>query len=298
MGLAKYKSFSKLVSSFLDLELRRDHDNLGFESELSESLRYSLLGPGKMFRPVLSLGVAEILGLDLHRILPFAVALECIHVSSLIHDDLPALDNDSLRRGRATCHIQFGESTAILTGDAALVRAFRFIVESEEEDVVKGHWTKILCSAAESICYGQVEDARRGELINPAEEIGQSLDVLNRVHILKTAKLFSAASAGPALCGNFPEHLGILSQFGEILGLMFQTMDDILEDTLSSDVLGKDNSSDIRNKTVTMVSLLGLEGARQRVESFKARALGCLVELKGETDFLEYLLELVVNRKK
>ena len=241
---------------------------------LREAMRYSLLAGGKRLRPILCLAACELAGGDGEQALPTAVALEMIHTMSLIHDDLPAMDNDDLRRGRPTNHKVFGEANAILAGDALLTRAFEMValrspgVAADRLLAVVAELS--LAAGAPGLVGGQVVDlACEGQQVD--------LDTLEYIHLHKTGALLRACVVAGALVGGAGDDLlTALRTYARGIGLAFQIIDDILDVTASSEVLGKTAGKDLTADKTTYPKLLGLEESRRRAESLVAEAKDAL----------------------
>jgi geranylgeranyl diphosphate synthase type II len=238
---------------------------------LGEAMRYSLEAGGKRVRPVLCLLAAESVGAPLEAALPGALALECIHTYSLVHDDLPAMDDDDLRRGKPTCHIAFGEAHAILAGDGLLTEAFRILsTEGVLEPARRVEAIAVLAEASgwRGMVGGQALDLE-GEQLN---EYG--LDHLKTIHRLKTGALLRAATElGAILAGADAGQRAALRAYGEAIGLAFQIQDDILDATASDATLGKRAGKDQGRGKITYPALLGLDGARSALREATESAL-------------------------
>jgi geranylgeranyl diphosphate synthase, type II len=255
---------------------------------LEEAMRYSLLAGGKRIRPVLALATAEALDRDPADLLPLAAALELIHTYSLIHDDLPAMDDDDLRRGRPTCHKRYGEDVAILAGDGLYAEAFRLVLEEQ-----RGDPARILTAVSELAAATGVNGMVGGQYIdvrNLARAVG-----LRRLHALKTGRLIGASVECTLMLGDGgASRLPAFRAFAAELGVLFQIVDDILDVTGTDADLGKPHGSDERHGKLTYVSQFGLDGARRLAgESHdKARtalaeaAPGGATELHQITDFI------------
>jgi geranylgeranyl diphosphate synthase type II len=237
---------------------------------LREAMRYSLLAGGKRLRPILCLAACELAGGEANLAMPTAVALEMIHTMSLIHDDLPAMDNDDLRRGRPTNHKVYGEANAILAGDALLTRAFEMValrspgVPAERLLAVVGELS--LASGAPGLVGGQVVD-----LESEGREV--DLDTLEYIHLHKTGALLRACVLSGALIAGASEPLlAALTTYARGIGLAFQIIDDILDVTASSEVLGKTAGKDLAADKTTYPKLLGLEESRRRADDLVAQA--------------------------
>lgn len=249
----------------------------GCPQRLGEAMRYSLLAPGKRLRPSLVLAGAEACGGSVAAALPAAVAVEMVHAYSLIHDDLPAMDDDDLRRGRPTCHRQFDEATAILAGDALLARAFEVLAtELPAAQVAEG--VRILSHAAgpTALVGGQADDLADHKLI-PEEKTGngtpQRVEYLESIHSRKTGKLFSASlELGGLTAGGSAEQRLWLRNYAEAFGLAFQIVDDLLDFLGSADQVGKQTGKDIQRGKLTFPGLIGVAASRRRAADLTATA--------------------------
>ena len=228
------------------------------KSEVSAAMEYSLMGKGKRLRPQFLFSVLDAYGLDPETGFTAAAALEMVHTYSLIHDDLPAMDNDDFRRGRKTCHKQFSESTAILAGDGLLTQAFALAARSSEDPCKAVHVVRELAAAAgpEGMILGQIKD------LEAENSDHVSMDQLKDVHVYKTGCLFTAPLVMAAVLAGKEEDIPTWRKIGLQMGLAFQIQDDILDVTKSSEELGK-SASDLENNKTTYVSLLGLSGAQE-----------------------------------
>jgi geranylgeranyl diphosphate synthase type II len=256
---------------------------------LEEAMRYSLLAGGKRIRPVLALATAHAVGADPESVLPLAGAIELIHTYSLIHDDLPAMDDDDLRRGRPTCHVKFGEDVAILAGDALYAEAFRHVLRHQQGDP-----RHILDAMAELAGATGVDGMVGGQFLDIAGE-QQTADDLRRLHGLKTGRLICASVECVLLiAGMTPPDTSAYREFASELGVLFQIVDDILDVTGTDDALGKPQGSDERHGKRTYVSEFGLDGARELAARSHRQARASLAtaapqgahELEQITDFI------------
>jgi geranylgeranyl diphosphate synthase type II len=259
---------------------------------LEEAMRYSLLAGGKRIRPVLALATARALGADPQRFLPAASAIELIHTYSLIHDDLPAMDDDDLRRGLPTSHVKFGEDVAILAGDGLFAEAIRLFCEQPGEP------RRVLAALRELAAATGVDGMVGGQYVDivggPADAGG-----LRALHELKTGRLI-AASVGVVLTLkglSETETIPYRSFAGE-LGVLFQIVDDILDVTGSDEQLGKPHGSDERHGKLTYVSLFGLERARELAAECHAKATGALAEAGGDTGDLRSIADYIFTRNR
>jgi geranylgeranyl diphosphate synthase type II len=259
---------------------------------LSEAMRYSLLAGGKRVRPVLTLAVVESLGRPLPPALPTAAALELIHTYSLIHDDLPAIDDDDLRRGKPTCHVVFGEDVAILAGDGLFAEAFSLV--ADRQDGTAELKVALLGELARATGVGGMVG---GQYIDITSSEAASVD-LRQMHALKTGRLIEAAVVCGALLGSVPaEGLQAYRTFAAELGVLFQIVDDILDVVGSDEQLGKTAGKDRQAGKVTYVSRFGLERARELADQAVARAEASLAELRGDTAGLRAVTAYLAGRK-
>lgn len=259
-----------------------------------EAMRYSVFAGGKRLRPILMLGVCEMCGGDISEVLPFACAMEMIHTYSLIHDDLPAMDNDALRRGKATSHIKYGEAVAILAGDALLSRAFEIVSEyngSEPQKAIKAINMLAASSGTEGMIGGQVVDIE-----SEGKEI--TLDELRYLHLGKTGAIIrSACTIGALLGGGSEEEIKAVDEFAQNLGIAFQIQDDILDVTGSEEELGKPIGSDAEEGKNTYMSLLGLEKSKQLAREYSESAKKSLDIFGDRARFLRELTDYLTGRR-
>ncbi len=257
---------------------------------LADAMRYSLLAPGKRIRPVLALATALALGRDPQEVMPLAAALELIHTYSLIHDDLPAMDDDDLRRGRATCHVTYGENVAILAGDALYAEALRHVVVHQRADPSALLGAIGLLAAATG-----VDGMVGGQYLDVTELAPAGPDGLRRLHALKTGRLIAASvqCVLELIPAGEPETI-LFGQFASELGVLFQIVDDILDVTGTDAALGKPSGSDARHGKRTYVSEHGLVRARELATASHEAARTALAgaapagagELEQITDFI------------
>jgi geranylgeranyl diphosphate synthase, type II len=270
----------ELVEEFLgELGLSPD---LG---ELQSAVRYSLLGGGKRIRPVLCLATGEALGLEAAELLPAACSLELVHTFSLVHDDLPALDDDDLRRGQPSAHARFGEAIAILSGDALLAEAFRLVLRYPRAEPARE-----LAAATLGMIGGQYVDITTESSLD-----GEGLAALHR---LKTGKLLGACVGCALAVAGVPDiEQGPWRAFGADVGLLFQIVDDILDATGTAEELGKTPGKDAAAGKVTYVSLYGLERAREIADAVRSRVEGELEVLPADTSTLAGLVAAIRERR-
>ena len=275
--------------------VERHLETLRFESRavettgLEEAMRYSLLAGGKRIRPVLALATARAAGLEPGSVLPLAAALELIHTYSLIHDDLPAMDDDDLRRGRPTCHVRYGEGVAILAGDALYAEAFAHLLAHQRADPVR-----LLAAARELASATGVDGMVGGQYV----DVAAAGDIeLRRLHELKTGRLIGASVLCVLmLAGMTDPQTTEWGRFADELGVLFQIVDDVLDVTGSDAALGKPRGSDARHGKRTYVSEHGLDGARRLAHAAHGQARSALAlaapgganttELAQITDFI------------
>ncbi len=273
-----------LNSYYLNLiEAQLDHYLSGRsdKNNLEKAIEYSLKQRGKRLRPILILEFCDLLGTDVKKALPFACAMEMIHTYSLIHDDMPCMDDDDLRRGVPTNHKVFGERVALLAGDALLNLAFEVMLSQETVDLAGKSCT---ISAARTIANAAGKNGMiLGQLLDiESENKDISLDELRKIHINKTAKLIIASTqVGCIVAGANEAELAVAEKYGENLGLAFQVMDDILDVTSTKEVMGKNPNSDISKGKATYVSLLGLKKSKDLVVNLTNSAINNL-EMFGD----------------
>jgi geranylgeranyl diphosphate synthase type II len=257
---------------------------------LQDAMRYSLLAGGKRIRPVLALATARALGRDPGEVLPLAAALELIHTYSLIHDDLPAMDDDALRRGRPTCHVAFGEDVAILAGDGLYAEAFSLVLTRQQAEPAD-----LLAAVAELAAATGVNGMVGGQFIDVGGTSPEGAEGLRLLHGLKTGRLIGASVECVCLLEGMAEAgLERFRTFARELGVLFQIVDDILDVTGTDAALGKPQGSDERHGKRTYVTEFGLDGARDLAlasqqsarEALEAAAPGGAAELADITDFI------------
>ncbi|MDR1076484.1 MAG: polyprenyl synthetase family protein [Xanthomonadaceae bacterium] len=260
---------------------------------LHAAMRYAVLGGGKRIRPLLAYASGTLFGVAPGPLDPAACAVELIHAYSLVHDDLPSMDNDELRRGQPTVHIAFDEATAILAGDALQTLAFQLLANADIADKVKLAWLQTLAGASgvDGMCGGQALDIdATGQRQSPAE--------LEHMHSLKTGALIRAAVRMGALAGNAStEQLNTLDRFASSLGLAFQLRDDLLDIEASSEQLGKTAGKDIAQAKSTYPALLGMDGARKRLRELAATMNEMLDQYGERATALRSLTQLAIERK-
>lgn len=263
------------------------------QKKIYEAEKYSLMAGGKGLRPVIMMMTAKMCGKSPEVVLPFAAAMEMIHTYSLIHDDLPSMDNDDLRRGKPTNHKVFGEAMAILAGDALLTKAFEVAAGFDDESVEKDRVIKaiqILATAAgdNGMVGGQVVDI---------ESRNEDAELLKYLHSLKTGALIRASGMiGAILAGASEEEIKAVESFCSNLGIAFQIQDDILDVTGSEEELGKPIGSDAENDKSTYVTLFGIEKAEQMAEEYTNKAIESLSIFENNKELVE-LSKMLMGRK-
>jgi geranylgeranyl diphosphate synthase type II len=293
--LAPYlESKRKQIDTFLDQCLQYTPGS----SRLIEAMRYSLMAGGKRLRPVLCLAGAEAVGGKAEDALSAACALEMIHTYSLIHDDLPAMDNDDLRRGKPTCHIAFDEATAILAGDALLTMAFKILASLEHVDERRiSKWVRVFhriaCAAGyEGMIEGQMRDIA-------AEHTSLSLDELEQLHALKTGALIEASVySGALLGGGNLAQIEQLEIYARCIGLAFQVKDDVLNVEGDPEILGKGVGTDEIRQKSTYPSILGLEESKSFARQLVNQALQALESFDHRSDPLRAIANYIIERKR
>jgi geranylgeranyl diphosphate synthase type II len=291
MNLSEFRAH---YEPLIQQELADQIQMLSIPASLKESMHYSLQAGGKRIRPILLLAVLHELGQDHPDALKVAASIEMIHTYSLIHDDLPSMDNDDLRRGMPTNHKVFGEAVAILAGDALLTYSFGVLARLNHvssDDKVRLIDLLSVAAGAEGMVGGQVLDIE-------GEEKKLSLEELEQVHRLKTGALLTYSILAGAILGNAePEEMVALGKFGEHIGLAFQIQDDILDVTGTSQELGKTAGKDESSAKSTYPGLLTLPKAKEKLDFHANEALQAVSVLGGKTSLLEELTALIVKRK-
>ena len=270
----------------------------GYQKVIMEAMAYSLLAGGERLRPMMMKETFDLFQGRSKAIRPFMAAIEMIHTYSLVHDDLPAMDNDDYRRGRRTTHVVYGEDLGILAGDAllnyAFETAFKAFVTEPEDSLLIGRALGVLSEKAGiyGMIGGQVIDVK-----NTGHDVKK--EVLDTIYELKTSALIEASMMiGAILGGASEEEVKVTEQIARNVGVAFQIQDDILDVTSTREVLGKPVHSDEKNEKTTYVTLLGIENAAQIVRERSEKAIGLLQELPGENEFLEELLVQLIHRDR
>lgn len=284
-----YDRYKALVEEKLDAVFCKDVP----QKRLMEAMRYSLLAGGKRLRPVLAMAFCEAAGGKAEDAADFGLALEMLHTYSLIHDDLPCMDDDDLRRGKPTNHVVFGECTAVLAGDALQTAAFETVLNAPLNADKRASAALVLARAAGAygMCGGQQLDME-------GEDRTLTLAEIEGIHTLKTAALIiAAAQMGCIAAGAGEEKLIAAAKYASKLGLAFQIQDDILDFEGTTEMLGKPARSDEANNKSTFVTLLGIEKCRELVVQHTESAKAALKPAFSDTKFLEWLADIMVGRK-
>ncbi len=280
---------SKIVDEVLD-ELIPSAETA--PQRLYEAVRWSIFAGGKRFRPALLLAVGEVFGANEAKLLRTASAIEMIHTYSLIHDDLPAMDDDDLRRGRLTCHKQFDEATAILAGDVLQSLAFQAIAEDANlSDKLK---VKLISELA--VSAAKMVDGQQLDLDGEGEKT--TVEDLEKIHQNKTGAMICASARSGAIIAEASEtELETITNYAAKLGLLFQITDDLLDITQTTEVLGKTAGKDLTAEKATYPSFYGIEETRKLAEKVHAQAVNELNNLKNNTEILRELADFILNRK-
>jgi geranylgeranyl diphosphate synthase type II len=269
----------------------------GKQKIIFEAMNYSVKAGGKRLRPLLMLETAKLFCDETENIFPFMAAIEMIHTYSLVHDDLPAMDNDEFRRGKKTTHAQYGEDLGILAGDGLLNLAYEVMSDAIiEADDSKKAAKAFQIIAKKAGAFGMV-GGQTVDIISEGKEI--DLDTIMYIHNLKTAALIEASMmAGAVLGGADNEEIGIVEKIAKNIGIAFQIQDDILDITSTTEVLGKPVMSDEKNHKITYVSICGLDKSKENVAKYSEEAMNLLDGLHRENLFLKQLIIKLINREK
>ena len=269
---------------------------------IHEAMRYAVLGGGKRVRPILAIAAAEACGAEIEPLAMHFAALELIHTYSLVHDDLPALDNDDLRRGRKTTHVVFGEAMGILAGDALLTEAFSWL--SRPVRGVSGETQlRAINTVAEAVdskgmIGGQVADIVSERAHETSQDHAALLEQLEFIHRNKTGRLITASALlGGLLAGASDEHVAALERYGIATGLMFQIVDDLLDLEMTSEQLGKTAGKDVAQGKLTFPALLGLDAARRRAEELLKVAVENADIIDGPVNYLAQIARFIFERR-
>lgn len=287
---SKTKYVEDIVYNFLPKEE-------GKQKIILEAMNYSVKAGGKRLRPLLMLETAKLFCEKIDSIFPFMAAIEMIHTYSLVHDDLPAMDNDEYRRGKKTTHAKYGEDLGILAGDGLLNLAYEVMSDAiiEADDSAKAAKAFQIIAKKAGV-FGMV-GGQTVDIISEGKEI--DLDTIMYIHNLKTAALIEASMmAGAILGGADNEEIGIVEKIAKNIGIAFQIQDDILDITSTTEVLGKPVMSDEKNHKITYVSICGLDKSKENVAKYSEEAMNLLDGLHRENLFLKQLIIKLINREK
>lgn len=266
-------------------------------SLLLNAMRYSATPGGKRIRPLFVYASGRALGLEEKDLDSIAVAIELIHTYSLIHDDLPSMDDDDLRRGQASCHRKFDEATAILAGDALQALAFEILATEPGLCYNPVQQLAIILGLARACGAGGMAGGQVLDLASLGKQISQAK--LEQIHSFKTGELFQFSTVAPALLASAPQQQNeALSNFGRLTGLAFQVFDDVLDVTGNSDVTGKPSQADAARSKPAFPAIIGVENSLSRAQQLRDQALAELKHLPGETDTLEWLAAYAVDRDR
>ena len=292
MFMDLWKNRSALVEKNLLIELKK---NPALEEKLSQAMEYSLMSGGKRLRPILLMAAADAVRGNGEKFLTVATAMEMIHTYSLIHDDLPAMDNDDYRRGKLTNHKVFGEATAILAGDALLTLAFEVI--TRQKNISPEILLKIVQEISTAAGAAGMVGGQSIDLESEGKKI--SMATLQKMHLGKTGAIFKAAiRSGAILAGANSQQLDALTIYAEKFGLAFQITDDILDVTGDEKNLGKPVGSDAKNNKSTYVSLTSIDAAKNLAQKAVDEAVDALKNFGAEADFLRDLVKYLIGRNK
>ena len=289
---AELKEKVKFVDEYMEKFLPPEDK---YPEIIHKAMRYSVFAGGKRLRPIMVMEACRAFGGDVEKAMPFACAIEMIHTYSLIHDDLPALDNDDYRRGRLTSHKMFGENMAILAGDALLHHAFETMAEAcvKMNDI---KYTKAMLAIAQGAGINGMVAGQVVDVISEGKEIDK--DTLDYIHKNKTAAMIiGALKAGAEIGGASDEEIKNIERVGELVGVAFQIQDDILDVTSTLEELGKPINSDEKNHKVTYATMFGVEDASKIVLDMSNEALEILHSMGDSMVFLERLTEYLIRRK-
>ncbi len=292
-------SFSKTISNRLaDFESHFSAaiSGVALDTAMQEAISYAALGGGKRIRPFCLLSLGASLGVPKEQLVPAAIAVEMIHAYSLVHDDLPAMDDDDLRRGRPTVHIAFDEATAILAGDALLTEAFAVLATTSQ--VAPDHRLALVTLLAQkSGARGMV--AGQGRDLAAEGKTDLSLAELAAIQHLKTGAIFEYCTVAPAILADCTQgQQQAMQDFGQVLGELFQLSDDVIGATVSAEISGKSGDSDQANDKVNFVRLYGVEKARQECQNLARRGKDCLYQAGISSPEMEQLLDGIAIRER
>lgn len=282
------------LAATIDAYLTAWLDERPLPGNLKEAIRYALLGPGKRLRPILVIRSCEAVGGKADDALAAAAAVEMVHAFSLVHDDLPSMDDDDLRRGRPTLHRHTSEAMAILAGDALMGLAVELVSTRLSPDDLASRVSRELIRGCNDMIVGQVYDTLPG-----FDEAADPMERLKTIHRHKTGSLIRASCRMGAICGGADDRkLGRLTAYGEAVGLMFQVMDDLLDVTGTTERLGKTAGKDAHQRKLTYPALVGIDGSRAEARRLREQALAALKGFAAEAEPLRQLCEHLAVRTK
>lgn len=287
-----FTSTRAVIDAQLDLLIPKDSEE---PARLHQAMRWSVFAGGKRLRPALVLAVGQTFGAEAEQLLRTACAFEMIHTYSLIHDDLPSMDDDDLRRGRPTCHVKFGEATAILAGDALQALAFQMIADDEQLPAeIRVRLIAEIARAAGTpagMVAGQARDL-------DAESSTVDAAALQRIHLEKTGALICAAARSGAIIGDANEdQLRAITVYGRNLGLLFQITDDLLDVTASASAMGKTPGKDARSRKATYPAVHGIEESRRQIDIVRTAACESLQKIQRPAALLNSIVEWIALRE-
>ena len=287
-----FASCRALIDAQLDRLIPKESES---PQRVHRAIRWSVFAGGKRFRPGLLMAVGQTFGATLDQLLRTACALEMIHAYSLIHDDLPSMDNDDLRRGRATCHVKFDEATAILAGDALQALAFQTI--AEDEQLAPALRIRLVAQVARAA--GIPDGMVAGQALDlEAESRDVSGDELRTIHLQKTGALISAAArCGAMIAGAHEAKIEAITSYATNLGLLFQMTDDVLDVTATAEDLGKTPGKDARARKATFPALYGIEDTRAQLTMVHTAARNALKSVARETQLLQSIVDFIWQRQ-
>ncbi|MGH9881450.1 MAG: polyprenyl synthetase family protein [Pyrinomonadaceae bacterium] len=292
---AGFSQFAARARAAVDQELDRllPHQTLA-PHDVHGAMRWSVFAGGKRFRPLLLLASGETFGAPEELLLSTACALELIHTYSLIHDDLPSMDNDDLRRGQPTCHVRFGEATAILAGDVLQTLAFQILADETQLTFA----TRVRLVSEVARAAGTPGGMVAGQALDlGAESRDVTTDELEQIHRLKTgALIIAAARCGAIIASASEEELAAITEYAGQLGLLFQITDDLLDVTATAETLGKTPGKDARSQKATYPGIYGIDAAHQRALQVHARACSVLSEMDRPTERLRSIADFILQR--
>ena len=296
MDLKKYlQEKEDIVNKALDTLLPKEDE---FPQRLHKAMRYSIFAGGKRIRPILVIAAAEVFGKTAANVINIACAIELIHTYSLIHDDLPAIDNDDLRRGLPTNHKVFGEAIALLAGDALLTKAFQIM---SQPSAVSGQQSALILKSIHEIAKAAGSTGMVGGQVVDIESEGKEVafPVLEYIHIHKTGELILASvKAGAILAGAENKELETITRYGEAIGLAFQIADDIIDVEGNKEDVGKNIGGDAKKGKVTYPSILGVDESRKRARELVDMAITALKDFDRKAEPLREIARYIVERKK